>query len=350
MARGATIARAGAHTTASPSPSLREFVVVPFGSSGEAFNPIASRVLPEDTVPERERWWAEASERYAERKRLDGVWSRAGAAGAARCLRAWPRRFEAAGLPRPNHARDVTAAMVLAWKERPMGYTRWDSRPKPVRSTTAFQAIWHLRKFLREHHNPIAKKEGLWRGKPGDAVNRRWFDSDTIDRMYADANERQRLVLALAAWAGLRRREIASLRVGDVNMAVDNPRMVVTRKGGRRQELPISKAVLNVVRPWVVGRGADEMVYPQGYFAIQRDAEALGRIIGRPVSCHDLRRSFGRILYKRGVDVNTIRVLYNHSSSEMTLYYIGETLDGMRAAVEKFDLPRGPVETPILGA
>jgi hypothetical protein len=34
----------------------------------------------------------------------------------------------------------------------------------------------------------------------------------------------------------------------------------------------------------------------------------------------------------------------------MTLYYIGETLDGMRAAVEKFDLPRTPVKAPILGA
>jgi hypothetical protein len=50
------------------------------------------------------------------------------------------------------------------------------------------------------------------------------------------------------------------------------------------------------------------------------------------------------------VDINTIRVLYNHSTTEMTLYYIGETLDGMRAAVEKFDLPRPRVEQPILGA
>jgi hypothetical protein len=34
----------------------------------------------------------------------------------------------------------------------------------------------------------------------------------------------------------------------------------------------------------------------------------------------------------------------------MTLYYIGETLDGMREAVELFDLPRPPAEAPILGA
>ena len=300
-------------------------------------------------MPARERWWATASERYAERKRLDGVWSREGAAGAIRCLRAWPGRFVAAGLPRPIHAKDVTAEMVLAWKERPMGLTRWTRAPMPLRPTTAFQALWHLRRFLRVHHNPIARKDGLWRGRPGDAIHRRWFDEATIDRMYAGATERERLILALGAWAGLRRREIASLTVGDVRLALDKPLLNVTRKGGVKKDIPISRAVLNALRPFVVGQLPERRVYPQGYACIQRDVEALGRIIGTPVSCHDLRRSFGRNLYKRGVDVNRIRALYNHSTTEMTLYYIGETLDGMREAVELFDRPRPPPAAPLLG-
>ncbi len=349
MARGATIARAGAHTTASPSPSPPMSPLDAPRSSGESFNWNGCGPGSEDTVPERERWWAEAVERYAERKRLDGVWTRAGAAGAARCLRAWPGRFAAAGLSRPSHARDVTAAMVLAWKERPVGFTRWDADPKPLRPTTAFQALWHLRRFLRDYHNPIAGKDGLWRGRPGDAIHRRWFDEPTIDRMYAGATDRERLVLALGAWAGLRRREIASLTVGDVRMALDKPLMNVTRKGGVKKDVPISRAVLNAIRPFVVEKPPEARVYPNGYACIQRDVEALGRIIGTPVSCHDLRRSFGRNLYKRGVDVNRIRALYNHATSEMTLYYIGETLDGMREAVELFDLPRPPPEAPILG-
>jgi hypothetical protein len=58
------------------------------------------------------------------------------------------------------------------------------------------------------------------------------------------------------------------------------------------------------------------------------------------VSPHDLRRSFGRILYARELNVNTIRALYNHATTEQTLYYIGETLDGMREAVGTFDTPR----------
>ena len=146
MARGAstTVARAGNHNILAasrpPSPTPRIASAFEIDWNGESFHWNVSPAGSEDTVPERERWWAEASERYAERKRLDGVWSRAGAAGAARCLRAWPGRFAAAGLPRPNHAREVTAAMVLQWKERPMGFTRWDVKPKPLRPT-AFQAL-----------------------------------------------------------------------------------------------------------------------------------------------------------------------------------------------------------------
>jgi hypothetical protein len=40
-----------------------------------------------------------------------------------------------------------------------MGFTRWDSNPRPLRPTTVFQALLHLRGFLREHRDPIAKKE-----------------------------------------------------------------------------------------------------------------------------------------------------------------------------------------------
>jgi len=276
-------------TVLDPSQTSRSLLLLDARTAGastyrESFNPDASRVLSEDTVPERERWWAEPSERYAERKRLEGVWTTAGAAGATQYLRAWPARFAAAGLPRPGHARDVTAAMVLAWKERPMGYTRWDVHPKLLRPTTAFQALWHRRRLLREHHNPIARKDGLWRGRPGDAIHRRWFDEATIDRMHAGATERERLVLALGAWAGLRRREIASLQVGDVRMALDKPWMNVTRKGGVKKDVPISAAVLNAIRPFVIGKPPTRGSTPTGTRASSATSRPLGGSSGPP--CH----------------------------------------------------------------
>lgn len=211
-----------------------------------------------------------------------------------------------------------------------------------MKQTSAFQALWTLQGFLLWNGSRVALKEGLWRGKRGDATNRRWFDGETLDRMYSAATtDRQRLVLACLGWAGLRRNELWTLRVGDLNLSVDRASMIVTRKGGRRQELPMARAVVNAMRPFALGKAPECRLYPCGYQSIYSDVEALGAVVGIRASPHDLRRTFGRVLYyEKAVDVNEIRSLYGHATTEMTLYYIGAVSDRMRAAVQRFDDPR----------
>jgi integrase len=294
----------------------------------------------EDPVPAKARWWNEAACEYVRRCQEIGKWGTVGAANAERCLRIWPDRFAAAGLPRPVHASDVTAEMVLRWKERPMGPGRAWEKPGPLLQTTAFQALWTLRGFLRASGSHVAELDGLWKAHRGEAIHRRWLDGAALDRlMRADLTDRQRLVIALAGWAGLRRREIVSLHVGDVVLAVDAPSMRVRRKGGRVQDLPISRGVVNALRPFVLGRKPGDKVYPCAYVSVDPDVRSAGRLIGLPaLSCHDLRRTFGRVLYyERKVDINTIRVLYGHRSTEMTLYYIGASMDSLRSAVATLD-------------
>lgn len=205
-----------------------------------------------------------------------------------------------------------------------------------------------MRGFLRAHRSRTAELEGLWRLKRGDATRRRWFTGEVVDRLYSAASsDAHRLAIALTAWAGLRRAEAVSLRVGDVSLVVDAPSIAVTRKGGRRQELPIARSVANALRPFVVGRGVSERVYPKGYSAFARDLRAVGRLAGvGPVAAHDLRRTFGRVLYyERHCDLNTIRVLYGHSSVAMTEYYIGASMDSLRSAVQQLDRP-APLVAP----
>jgi hypothetical protein len=95
--------------------------------------------------------------------------------------------------------------------------------------------------------------------------------------------------------------------------------------------------------------GTTDRVYPLSYRTIYRDVSELAEVLGVPASPRDLRRSFGRILYGCGVNVNTIRALYNPAATERTLYYIGETLDGVRDAVETFDTlrPRTPLAVQV---
>ncbi len=294
------------------------------------------------TAPAPGRWWPKASRDYATEGKGEGRWGDVGAANVERCLRVWPARFEAADLRRPVHARDVTAEMVLAWKADPWGPGHYSREPARLAPTTAFQALWILRGFLRRHRSEVAELPGLWKMHRGDATRRRWFDGATVDRLYGLAeSDEVRLALALTAWAGLRRAEACSLRVRNVDLDLLAPSLVVTRKGGRSQRIPIARAVANALRPFVLGKGPDEPVYPRTYSAFGSALNRLGRCAGLPgLSAHDLRRTFGRVLYyEKHADLNSIRVLYGHASQEMTAYYIGASQDELRSTVELLDRP-----------
>ena len=74
------------------------------------------------------------------------------------------------------------------------------------------------------------------------------------------------------------------------------------------------------------GSGIDEMLKP------------LGEEIGVKFSNHTLRRTFGRTMYRSGVEVATISKMMGHESIDQTLKYIGVDLDDMNSAMQTFSL------------
>ena len=76
----------------------------------------------------------------------------------------------------------------------------------------------------------------------------------------------------------------------------------------------------------VKGSGIDEMLKP------------LGEEIGVRFSNHTLRRTFGRTMYRSGVEVATISKMMGHESIDQTLKYIGVDLDDMNSAMQTFAL------------
>ena len=53
---------------------------------------------------------------------------------------------------------------------------------------------------------------------------------------------------------------------------------------------------------------------------------------------HTLRRTFGRTMYRSGVEVATISKMMGHESIDQTLKYIGVGLDDMSSAIQAFAL------------
>lgn len=72
--------------------------------------------------------------------------------------------------------------------------------------------------------------------------------------------------------------------------------------------------------------------------AIDDHIQELSDRLGFEFSCHTLRRTFGRELYRSGVDIVVIAAIFGHTSTSQTIRYLGLELDDMASAMNKFSL------------
>lgn len=141
-----------------------------------------------------------------------------------------------------------------------------------------------------------------------------------------------RLMVLLAAYAGLRRAEIASLRVADV---IESG-LRITGKGGRVRLLPLHPRLEHALRSRCADLG-DGWLFPStarpGWHVqpdyVYRHIQAL---IG--TGPHALRHRFGTAVYRAsGHDLRATQELLGHSSIATTQRYVEVGEDSMRAAV-----------------
>jgi integrase/recombinase XerD len=142
-------------------------------------------------------------------------------------------------------------------------------------------------------------------------------------------------LLALLAYGGLRRSEVASLTLDDYARRTGKVR-VREGKGQRQRELVLPVVAREYLRAWLSCRGGmpgplfcqlakTNVVLPgqginaQGVYAIlKRRAREAGIA---PCSPHDLRRTFVTRLLEQGVDFNTVRQLAGHEQMQTTILY-----------------------------
>jgi len=108
---------------------------------------------------------------------------------------------------------------------------------------------------------------------------------------------RERLVVVLGLFNGLRACEMSRHRVRDLEMDKQPPTKWVLGKGtrgGKQRLTPINPTAVGDVEPFVRGRRPEDPVYPGPDGAIDKDWRRAQRRAGfNPVGTHALRRSFG---------------------------------------------------------
>lgn len=173
---------------------------------------------------------------------------------------------------------------------------------------------------------------------------------DVWKRKHDGKRERDRLLLALFAYAGLRRSELLGLDWADVDL---ERRLLRVRraKGGRQRVVPIHPALeplfLDYLRVrardpepalfvGVHGRRLSQTILTQTFL---RYARAAGVTERKRVTPHTLRHVFASELLRAGANLRQIQELLGHKHLDSTQRYTRVTAHELRGAVKRLHFP-----------
>jgi len=165
----------------------------------------------------------------------------------------------------------------------------------------------------------------------------------------AAGNLFRRTLLMTLYGTGMRRSELAHLKVSDI----DSQRMiirVVAGKGGKDRDLPLSPALLEVLREYWRWRKPRLYLFPTRTCGGKLDqpisdktvwiacSEAARRAgISKRVTPHTLRHSWATHLLEAGTDLRTIQVLLGHGDLETTAQYLHLSQRHLQAVTNPLD-------------
>lgn len=170
-----------------------------------------------------------------------------------------------------------------------------------------------------------------------------------VDAAVADPHSGPRWgpFIALAAYTGARPKSVRLLKVGDLRLDAEPPVVVYRRtKSGKDLVVPLVARLVEILRPAVAGRAADEYLLPSlepdgtpvpsrpvhthtNHRAWPRALEAAGV---RPLTFYALRRSFATVAFENNMPATIVRDLMGHSSLMVTNRYAGHATRTTQAA------------------
>ncbi len=206
--------------------------------------------------------------------------------------------------------------------------------------------------YLKWYKNDIIKDMGILWNRPAHP-NVRWITPEEFQKVTeAAADPTDRLIIMLAAYAGMRRREIADLRLGDIL----SDRLVITGKGhgnGKQRIIPLSAKVGAEIARYMAWRDTvAERTVPEllvGFDIRTKKYRGIGantvgnrtarvcRAAGIDASLHSFRRYFATQIWRSmpDKDVRILQELMGHTSPVMTMHYITTREEDLAAALER---------------
>lgn len=186
--------------------------------------------------------------------------------------------------------------------------------------------------------------------KRGDLVNvvEPIRDINKVEEMHTyllnqDSKEAKRdaLFLSTGVYTGLRISDVRLFRVADALKRTYNIR---EKKTGKQKIYEWNPYLWNELQEYIKGKNPNEFLFKsrkgfnqpisrvRAYQIIKKAGTACGI---DNIGTHSLRKTFGYHMYKKTKDVAMLMDIFNHSSPEITLRYIGVSTEKSNNSMKK---------------
>lgn len=157
-----------------------------------------------------------------------------------------------------------------------------------------------------------------------------------------ESGSRNYFLFLLGINSGLRISDLLKMKVKDIKYYEVRLKEMKTRKGFVLSLSHIQEEIESYIR----NKGDDEYLFVnkstgkpiqrvQAYRVINRAGDLIGL---RNIGCHSMRKSFGYHHYKRNKDIAVLMGIFNHSSADITMRYLGLSSDVINKSLEGFKL------------
>jgi integrase/recombinase XerD len=249
------------------------------------------------------------------------------------------------GITTVDELRQADHKAVIAW-ERYMRETEHTAASTIRRRLAALSSLFkHLVRHGHAARNPVGEVERPAINRDEGATlafskaqAREIFDAPRDD---AIADLRDRAILSVGLRVGLRRAEIAALKVGDLHQNRGDDSLRVVRKGGRRDALAINPQTAARIRAYLeaAGHGGDAegaMFRPLRHNGKQdtgrrhMDPDAIDRVVrkyasqlglDRGYSAHSMRATFITTALENGAQLEDVQKAAGHRDPSTTKLY-----------------------------
>lgn len=243
---------------------------------------------------------------------------------------------------RIRHMRQVARGLALEDPDMvtPEGLLEWCGQQEWAAETRhAYYAS--IRGFFswRTHHqgedpSRVLPQVRRSRGAP------RPVPAHVLDKALATASGRDRLILSLAASAGLRASEIAQVHRDDLVDDLAGRSLLVRGKGDRIRAVPLPDWLASEVET-ACTCSRDGWAFPSkygGHLSGAHISKLGAKALPSPWTLHTLRHRFATAAYRGDRDLLAVQRLLGHASVETTQRYAEPPHDALRRAVNAADI------------